>query len=469
MAGGAEDAVAIPVTLTGSDIDGTVVSYRLSGLPTDGVLYTDAALITLAATGTDYAATAEALTLYFVPDADWNGAASFDYTATDDQGVAGAFQATATITVAAVDDSALIGGPASESVYSNTGLMFSSAHGNRISVADTDATAANMEVMLTTKHGHVDLARKDGLSFLVGDGTGDEIVRFSGTGADVNAALEGLMFKPDSDFSGVATLKVVAGDMAAMSGGAAVNTLHTVNISVTTDDDTGSTPETPLDELIIEYIKELDPPSPTPDGISPVTTTGGPGSGPGVLRSSVFVAAADDADDETTSERSSSILGALNDVFARRAGLADVGSDDDGPGLWIRSLRLMVTNPAKDITAALEFDAEDPAWRAISNLIGDIDIDGDGLDGAYDLLGQLGTGLTFTLTAGYVSWLLRAGYLSATIMSSLPLWRTFDPLPILAKPKDDKDEKVKIDQEAKDPAEANDIAVEERLFDMLSD
>ena len=183
----------------------------------------------------------------------------------------------------------------------------------------------------------------------------------------------------------------------------------------------------------------------------------------------MFVAAPDDADDETTSERSSSILGALNDVFARRAGLADVGSDDDGPGLWIRSLRLMVTNPAKGITAALEFDAEDPAWRAISNLIGDIDIDGDGLDGAYDLLGQLGTGLTFTLTAGYVSWLLRAGYLSATIMSSLPLWRTFDPLPILAKPKDDKDEKVKIDQEAKDPAEANDIAVEERLFDMLSD
>ena len=42
------------------------------------------------------------------------------------------------------------------------------------------------------------------------------------------------------------------------------------------------------------------------------------------------------------------------------------------------------------------------------------------------------TGLTVSFTVGYVSWLLRAGYLSASLMSVLPLWREFDPLPMLA-------------------------------------
>jgi len=42
------------------------------------------------------------------------------------------------------------------------------------------------------------------------------------------------------------------------------------------------------------------------------------------------------------------------------------------------------------------------------------------------------TGLTVSFTVGYVSWLLRAGYLSASLMSVLPLWREFDPLPVLA-------------------------------------
>ena len=70
---GNEDATSIAITLTGGDIDGTVDNYVLNGLPANGTLYIDAGLTTVAATATDYAATAEALTLYFVPNANWNG------------------------------------------------------------------------------------------------------------------------------------------------------------------------------------------------------------------------------------------------------------------------------------------------------------------------------------------------------------------------------------------------------------
>jgi len=35
------------------------------------------------------------------------------------------------------------------------------------------------------------------------------------------------------------------------------------------------------------------------------------------------------------------------------------------------------------------------------------------------------------MSVGYVLWCLRSGTLMASALSSLPLWRTFDPLPVL--------------------------------------
>jgi hypothetical protein len=40
-------------------------------------------------------------------------------------------------------------------------------------------------------------------------------------------------------------------------------------------------------------------------------------------------------------------------------------------------------------------------------------------------------GLTATLTVGYLVWSLQAGSLTSILLSSLPTWRSFDPLPVL--------------------------------------
>jgi hypothetical protein len=45
---------------------------------------------------------------------------------------------------------------------------------------------------------------------------------------------------------------------------------------------------------------------------------------------------------------------------------------------------------------------------------------------------QAATVGTISLSAGYVAWLLRAGVLSASLLSSVPLWRQVDPLPVLS-------------------------------------
>jgi hypothetical protein len=42
----------------------------------------------------------------------------------------------------------------------------------------------------------------------------------------------------------------------------------------------------------------------------------------------------------------------------------------------------------------------------------------------------LGATTAVTITAGYVLWALRGGFLAATLLSSLPAWIAFDPLPI---------------------------------------
>ena len=65
--------------------------------------------------------------------------------------------------------------------------------------------------------------------------------------------------------------------------------------------------------------------------------------------------------------------------------------------------------------------------------------------------GEFFIGFALSLTVGFVSWLLRAGSLLASFMSVAPLWKQFDPLPVLGaakkkkedlEPEDEKDAKV---------------------------
>ena len=39
------------------------------------------------------------------------------------------------------------------------------------------------------------------------------------------------------------------------------------------------------------------------------------------------------------------------------------------------------------------------------------------------------------LTVGFIGWLLRGGTLAAALLSSLPLWRGFDPLMVVLQPR----------------------------------
>ncbi len=61
-------------------------------------------------------------------------------------------------------------------------------------------------------------------------------------------------------------------------------------------------------------------------------------------------------------------------------------------------------------------------------------------------------GATAVLSAGYVSWILKSGSLAAALLSTTPLWRQFDPLPVFfkTKPPSEEDEESKVSPQSDD-------------------
>ncbi|WP_205125270.1 type I secretion C-terminal target domain-containing protein [Aeromonas veronii] len=101
QANGEEDAASIAIpTLSGSDIDGNVVSFTIKSLPANGILYLNGVAVTV----DQSIAVADAGKLTFTPNANWNGNTSFNYAAVDNDGAVDASPATVTIKVDAVND-----------------------------------------------------------------------------------------------------------------------------------------------------------------------------------------------------------------------------------------------------------------------------------------------------------------------------------------------------------------------------
>ncbi|MCP4044240.1 MAG: hypothetical protein GY731_20180 [Gammaproteobacteria bacterium] len=71
-------------------------------------------------------------------------------------------------------------------------------------------------------------------------------------------------------------------------------------------------------------------------------------------------------------------------------------------------------------------------------------------------------GIAMSFSAGFVSWMLRAGSLLTSFLSVVPLWRQFDPLPILGAPIA-KRRSARKDQKSDD--ESREDAKVETIFD----
>lgn len=178
----------------------------------------------------------------FIPAPDFNGTTTFTYTAgiVGDNSPSDESTGTITVTVNPVNDPPVNGVPSGQTVAEDGTLVFSAANSNALSITDIDADPAGVEVILAAANGTLTLGGTTGLVFFDGStGTNDATMRFRGTTSSINAALNGLAFKPAADFNGPTNITITTSDLG--------NTGKVVGVALT-DQDTVAINVTPVND-----------------------------------------------------------------------------------------------------------------------------------------------------------------------------------------------------------------------------
>ena len=102
--------------------------------------------------------------------------------------------------------------PSVASTRTDGTLELASAHFNAVQLGGTHEPTD--PVTLIANSGQVSLPTISGLALTVGTGTDDSETTFTGSSADINAALDGLVFEPNAGFAGTASLQVDVGGTA---------------------------------------------------------------------------------------------------------------------------------------------------------------------------------------------------------------------------------------------------------------
>ncbi|MEN0107399.1 MAG: hypothetical protein AAGC84_13350, partial [Pseudomonas sp.] len=146
--------------------------------------------------------------------------------------------ATKVVTISAANDAPVNSVPGSQNTQQDQNLVFSTGNGNLISISDVDSGGGVERVTLTSSNGLVTLSGTTGLSFLVGSGTGDSTMTFEGTLADINNALNGLVFSPTSGYHGAASLQITSNDLGLSGSGGNQTDTDTVSITIAANNPT---------------------------------------------------------------------------------------------------------------------------------------------------------------------------------------------------------------------------------------
>ncbi|MFM2056347.1 MAG: hypothetical protein RLY71_732, partial [Pseudomonadota bacterium] len=191
------------ITLAGYNTTGaSLAGFKLSVLPTTGTVYLDAALTQAVTTATTISATSDQATVYFKPNANWNGSTSIQYVAVDAAGNTSATPATQNITVAAVNDAPTLGTAATlaagteDTAYTVTATQlltgWTDAEGSALSIVGNTVTADHGSVSYnaaTSSYTITPTANYNGpvtLSYSVTDGTAPVATTLGFTLAAVN-------------------------------------------------------------------------------------------------------------------------------------------------------------------------------------------------------------------------------------------------------------------------------------------
>ena len=170
----------------------------------------------------------------YTPAADLNGigADTLSISANDHDGSGDVALGSVAIDIGAVNDAPVNQVPGAQNLAQDGSLIFSTGNGNAISISDVDAGSGVEQATLDVAHGTLTLSGTTGLTFSAGDGSADASMSFSGTLADINNALQGLVYAPGSGYNGSDTLNVTSNDQGNTGSGGAQSDSDSVALNV---------------------------------------------------------------------------------------------------------------------------------------------------------------------------------------------------------------------------------------------
>lgn len=226
------DATALQLTL--SVISGRISLGTLAGLTFQTGDGTSDSSMTFTGAPADINAALDGLT--FEPVVNFTGNLTLSLAVSDlgQTGSGGTLQdsESISISISAVNDAPVVQAPASAGVLQDADLIFSVAEGRAITVSDVDAGAGSVELSLSVQKGTLTLATIAGLSLTAGDGDADSTMTFTGTVSDINAALDGLLYRPDPGETGADQLSLLLNDLGHTGAGGPLSASHTVELTI---------------------------------------------------------------------------------------------------------------------------------------------------------------------------------------------------------------------------------------------
>jgi len=354
--------------------------------------------------------------------------------------------------------------------YTTSDLVFSEANDNGITVIDPGVGDLPVQIALTARKGSLTLANSDGVAFTLGSSSGSLAVQFEGSLNEVNPALQGLRFTPFKGYSGPASLLIEVNDLGNTSAGVSQSASAVVSIVV-------QTPAAPI-------------PTPTPTPLAPAApiifspgtlSFGSPGAYSG-------------GDGSPTNGSSSGLGGQSSPSNSGRSGGGTSGESGaqptenpepsakppadpiaapkgttpppqqpptqappaaasptirpvpsaNGPhaaifGGAIPTGAIVTPDDVQAAQAALS--NQSPMWEKLDEVKHDL-VE----ENRVRLIAGSATFVSVGASVVYLAWILRAGSLVSSLLSSMPAWTFVDPLPILdqmggpAEGEDDDDE-----------------------------
>jgi hypothetical protein len=336
---------------------------------------------------------------------------------------------TMTVNVTAANPTPTVSVPGSQNSQP-AGVVFSTATGNAITVSDAAAGNAAIQITLTASNGAITLAGTQGLTFALGSGRQNSQIVMTGTAAAVNAAMNGMLFRPTSQ---AAQLQVAANNVA----------------------NNGSVGPNPGSGTVV-ITQVLTPFPPTTLGVNPIVPSPVP-IAPSQPQASTIPAAVPAVSPALPAGSGSPLSPSpparvLSQPASRPQHIpaAMVSLNGTQPQNLVQAWSVEFPS---SVTASIKPRARE---SAILDRPSAVKPESSSLDPGSQLLDDLnamdqklgapidrqelaiGAALTATtaFTVGYVIWMLRGGMLLTSLLAQMPAWRLVDPLIVLNRESD---------------------------------